>query len=69
VQPSAFAGKGPEFVRREIRGAWLRLAGAFMRVAKEMTAAAAGDAVIRYRLPAVWALRFFAHFAFSLSRL
>ena len=55
VQSSAFAGKGPEFVRRDIRGAWLRLAGAFVRVAKEMTTAAAGDTVIGYRLPAIWA--------------
>jgi len=61
VQSSAFAAKGLEFVRRDIRGAWLRLSGAFMRVAKKMTTAATGDAVIRYRLPAVWALRFFAH--------
>ena len=68
VQSSPFAGKGPEFVRRDIGDSRLRLVGAFMRVAKEMTTAATGDAVIRYRLSAVWALRFFAHFAFSLRR-
>ena len=61
MEVSAFGAKALEFVCLDIRGAWLRLIGAFMPVAKAITAAAARDAVIRYRLPATRALRFFSH--------
>lgn len=61
VKACGFGAKALELVRLDIRGAWLRLIGAFMPVAKAITAVAARDAVIRYRLPAARALRFFAH--------